>query len=60
MKLFLDDGMKDGRYAEVFLNVDMPQGFAALNEKDESYRTDLVHWLSLPGSVMANPYASQV
>lgn len=59
MKLFLDDGMEDGRYAEVFLNIDMPQGFSALNEKDEGYRKDLVHWLSLPGSVMANPYASQ-
>jgi hypothetical protein len=59
MKLFLDDGMDNGRYAEVFLNIDMPQGFAALNEKDEGYRSDLVHWLSLPGNVMANPYASR-
>ncbi|MFC3440615.1 hypothetical protein ACFOKF_05280 [Sphingobium rhizovicinum] len=59
MKLFLEDGVENGRYAEVFLDIDMLQGFAALNEKDEGYRTDLVHWLSLPGNVMANPYASQ-
>lgn len=57
MKLFFDDGVENGRYAEVFLNVDMSQGLAALNEKDEDYRTDLVHWLSLPGNVNANPYA---
>jgi len=56
MKLFLEDGIEDGRYAEVFFNVDMPEGFAALNEKDQDYRADLVHWLSLPGDVDANPY----
>jgi hypothetical protein len=55
MKLFLEDGIEDGRYAELFFNIDMPQGFAALNEKDEEYRADLVHWLSLPGNVSANP-----
>lgn len=57
MKLFFDDGMDNGRYAETFFNVDMPQGFASLNEKDVDYRNDLVHWLSLPGNVVANPYA---
>jgi hypothetical protein len=59
MKLFLEDGVENGRYAEVFFNVDMSEGFAALNEKDEEYRTDLIHWLSLPGDVVANPYAGQ-
>ncbi|WP_260923365.1 hypothetical protein [Novosphingobium sp. 9] len=56
MKLFLEDGVENGRFAEVFFNVDMDQGFAALNEKDQEYRADLVHWLSLPGNVNANPY----
>lgn len=55
MKLFLDDGMEDGRYSEVFLKVDLPIGLAALTEKDEAYRADLVHWLSLPGNVIAKP-----
>ncbi len=59
MKLFLDEGVENGRYGEVFFNVDMPEGFAALNEKDAEYRTDLVHWLSVPGNVIANPYAGQ-
>jgi hypothetical protein len=59
MKLFLEDGVENGRYAEVFFNVDMSEGFAALNDKDEEYRTDLIHWLSLPGDVVANPYAGQ-
>ncbi len=59
MKLFLEDGVENGRYAEVFFNVDMPEGSAALNEKDEDYRMDLVHWLSLPGNVVANPYTGQ-
>jgi len=59
LKLFLDDGIENGRYAEVFLNVDIPGGVAELNEKDEDYRTDLVHWLSLPGDVIANPYTDQ-
>lgn len=57
MKLFFDEGVENGRYAEVFFNVDLPEGFGALNEKDEEYRVDLIHWLSLPGNVAANPYA---
>ncbi|WP_298668922.1 hypothetical protein [uncultured Sphingomonas sp.] len=59
MKLFFDDGVENGRYAEIFLNIDMPQGFCALNEKDEGYRSDLVHWLSQPGDIIANPYAGK-
>lgn len=59
MKLFFDEGIEDGHYAEVFFNVDMPKGFGALNEKDEAYRADLVHWFSLPGNVRADPYADQ-
>jgi hypothetical protein len=57
MKLFFDDGIENGHYAEVFFDVDMPEGFVALNEKDEDYRTELVHWLSLPGPLTANPYS---
>ncbi|AXB80191.1 hypothetical protein TQ38_026735 (plasmid) [Novosphingobium sp. P6W] len=56
MKLFLEDGAKGGRFAEVFFNIDMPEGIAALNEKDQDYRVDFVHWLSLSGDVNANPY----
>ena len=56
MKLFFDDGLEDGRYAEVFLNADLPSGIVMLNEKDEEYRSDLVHWLSLPGYTNANPH----
>ena len=41
MKLFLEDGVENGRFAEVFFNVDMPEGLAALNEKDQDYRADL-------------------
>ncbi|MCJ2187281.1 hypothetical protein [Novosphingobium beihaiensis] len=58
LKLFLEDGIPNGRFAEIFFNIDMPQGFAALDEKDEEYRIDLVHWLSLPGQVNANPYSN--
>lgn len=58
MKLFFDDGMENGHYAEVFLDIDLPQGFCGLNEKDEEYRPELVHWLSRPGDVNANPYNS--
>ncbi len=59
MKLFFDDGVENGRYAELFLTIDMPEGIATLNEKDEDYRSDVVHWLSSPGNVTANPYTSQ-
>lgn len=55
LKLFFDDGIENGRYAEVFLDVDLPSGFLMLNEKDEEYRRDLTYWLSLPGQVSANP-----
>jgi len=58
MKLFFDDGVKEGRYAEVYLNIDLPEGFAALNEKDEDYRVDLIHWLSRAGTVSANPHGT--
>lgn len=57
MKLFFDDGDEDGHYAEVFLDVDLPQGLCGLNEKDEEYRPDLIHWLSMPGIVNANPHS---
>ena len=57
MKLFFDDGEEDGHYAEVFLDVDLPQGLCGLNEKDEEYRPALIHWLSLPGIVNANPHS---
>jgi hypothetical protein len=56
MKLFFDEGIENGRYAEIFLNIDLPEGYAALNEKDEEYREDLIHWLSRPDAVVANPY----
>jgi hypothetical protein len=56
MKLFFDENREGGRYAEVFLNVDLQRGCVWLNEKDEEYRSDLVHWLSLTGPVNANPY----
>ncbi|WP_333605179.1 hypothetical protein [Novosphingobium sp.] len=58
MKLFFDEGVENGRYAEVFFDVDLADGFAKLNEKDEDYRADLVYWLSLPGKVNGNPYAA--
>ena len=56
MKLFFDDGMENGHYAEVFLDIDLPQGLCGLNEKDQEYRTELIHWLSGPGNVYANPH----
>lgn len=56
MKLFFDDGVEDGHYAEIFLDIDLPQGLCGLNEKDEEYRPGLIHWLSLPGNVNANPH----
>lgn len=56
LKLFFDDGERDGHYAEIFLNIDVPSGYCALNEKDEAYRQEAVHWLSRPGHVKANPY----
>ena len=59
MKLFFDDGLENGRYAEIFFNVDLRAGIAALNEKDEDYRSDLLHWLSLPGDVVANPFETK-
>ncbi|MBX7495147.1 hypothetical protein K3172_04660 [Qipengyuania sp. 6B39] len=57
MKLFFDDGLENGHYAEVFLEIDLPRGLGALNEKDEEYRDELIHWLSRPGNVDANPYS---
>lgn len=57
MKLFFDDGVEDGHYAEIFLDIDLPQGFGGLNEKDEEYRPELIHWLSMPGIVIANPHS---
>ena len=59
MKLFFDDGLESGHYAEVFLDVDLPQGFGALNEKDEEYRAELIQWFSRPGHVNANPYGGK-
>jgi hypothetical protein len=59
MKLFFDDGMEDSHYAEVFLNMDLPHGLCGLNEKDEEYRADLIHWLSKQGSVNANPHRQE-
>lgn len=56
MKLFFDDGMENGHYAEVFFDIDLPRGLCALNEKDKEYRTEVIHWLSLPGHVKANPH----
>ncbi len=47
MKLFFENVDKNGRYAEVFLILDMAKGVAYLDEKDEDYRADLIHWLSL-------------
>lgn len=55
MKLFFDEGVENGHYAEVFLDIDLPGGFCAFNEKDEEYRQELIHWLSRPGNVNANP-----
>ena len=57
MKLFFDEGVEDGRYAEVFLDIDLPQGLCGLNEKDEEYRADLLYWLSVPGLANANPHS---
>jgi hypothetical protein len=53
IKLFFEDSDENGPYAEVFLNIDMPSKLAELNEKDEGYRTDLIHWLSRQGNVNA-------
>jgi hypothetical protein len=59
LKLFFDDSHENGRYAEIFVEVNLPAGFLMLNEKDEEYRTDLIHWLSLAGPVNANPHPGQ-
>lgn len=59
IKLFFDDGVENGHYAEVFFDIDLPRGFCALNEKDEEYRPELIHWLSRSGSVNANPYEEE-
>lgn len=56
MKLFFDDGMENSDYAEVFLNIDMVQGLAALNEKSEEYRDGLMRWFSRKGAVHAAPH----
>ena len=53
LKLFFDDGLENGHYAEVFLDVDLSRGICGLNEKDEEYRADLIHWFSRPGHVSA-------
>lgn len=44
-KLFFDNGDSD-EYAELFCNIDLAQGFAALNEKDPEYRARLLAWCS--------------
>lgn len=59
MKLFFDDGFENGHYAEVFLDIDLPRGLGALNEKDEEYRDELIYWLSRAGKVNANPYSRE-
>jgi hypothetical protein len=58
MKMFFDDGVENGRYAEVFLDVDLLSGFVMMNEKDEEYRADLVHWLSGLAGKNANPHSA--
>lgn len=45
-KLFFDDGESEARYAELYFNVDLESGYAALNEKDPEYREPLIGWLS--------------
>ncbi|OJU16465.1 MAG: hypothetical protein BGN95_05640 [Sphingomonas sp. 66-10] len=46
LKIFFTDGTEDDRYAEIFLDIDLPNGTAGLNEKDTTYRPKLVHWLA--------------
>lgn len=45
MKLFFDNGNPE-EYAELFYNLDVSAGYAALNEKDPEYREPLVKWVS--------------
>ena len=45
-KLFFDDGVSEEHYAELFFNLDVPNGYAVLNEKDPEYRAPLMAWLS--------------
>ena len=45
LKLFFDPG-SPARYAEVYLNIDVPTGTVELNEKDPDYRENLVRALS--------------
>lgn len=44
-KLFLQHADEDETYAEVFLNIDLPNSRVELKEKDEEYRPKLVGWL---------------
>ena len=42
LKLFINEDEDDERYAEIYLNVDLPRKRVELCEKDESYRRPLV------------------
>ncbi|HEY0623684.1 hypothetical protein [Sphingomonas sp.] len=59
MKLFFDNGEDEELYGEVFFNLDLPEGYVGLNEKDPEYRKPLVHWLSRHGRIVANPHAGE-
>jgi hypothetical protein len=45
LKLFFDSG-DDAKYAEIYLNIDLAQERASLNEKDPEYRKNIVRALS--------------
>jgi hypothetical protein len=47
LKLFFTTEAEDDHYAEIFLDIDLPNGTAGLNEKDTAYRADLLHWLAV-------------
>jgi hypothetical protein len=45
IKLFFE-GATEGRYAEIYVNIDVKVGSVELNEKDPDYRVSVVHALS--------------
>ena len=42
-KLFHDDSDTSGLYFEMFLHIDLPEGYVRLDEKDEEYRPTVVN-----------------
>jgi hypothetical protein len=41
-KLFFDDLNEQGLYSEIFLNLNLPEGFIEIPEKDPEYRENLI------------------